>query len=32
LTDFKNVFDWDDPDAEEAFETCFGSSNDGKGK
>ena len=35
LTDFKTVFDWKDPDAEAAFETCFGDSsggNNGKGK
>ena len=35
MTDFKNVFDWDDPDAQAAFETCMGGSsgsNDGKGK
>ena len=31
LTDFKNVFDWDDPNAEAAFETCFGGSSGGDG-
>ena len=35
MTDFKTMIDWDDPDAQAAFETCTGSSiggNDGKGK
>jgi hypothetical protein len=35
MTDFKTMIAWDDPDAEAAFETCFGDSsgsNDGKGK
>ena len=35
LTDFKNVFDWDDPDAEAAIENCMGGGskgNGGKGK
>jgi len=35
LTDFKNLFDWDDPDAEAIFEACMGGSSkgdDGKGK
>ena len=30
MDDLKNTFDWDDPDAEEAVETCFGGGS-GKG-
>jgi hypothetical protein len=32
MGDFKTTIDWDDPDAEAAFETCMGGSNDGEGK
>ena len=35
MGDFKNTIDWDDPDAEAAFETCMGGSSGGdagKGK
>ena len=35
MTDFKTLFDWDDPDVEAAFETCFGGGfkdDGGKGK
>jgi hypothetical protein len=35
MGDFKNMFDWKDPDAQAAFDTCMGGNigdNDGKGK
>jgi hypothetical protein len=35
MGDLKTTFDWDDPDAQAAFDTCFGGSsggNNGKGK
>jgi ASC-1-like (ASCH) protein len=35
MADLKNTFDWDDPDAQAVFETCFSGSstgNSGKGK
>ena len=31
MGDFKNTIDWDDPDAQAAFDTCFGGSSGGDG-
>ncbi len=32
MIDLKENFDWDDPDTEEIFDTCFGGSSDGESK
>jgi hypothetical protein len=32
MGDLKNTFDWDDPDAQEVIDSCFGGGSDGDGK
>jgi hypothetical protein len=32
MADLKNTFDWDDPDAQDVVDTCFGGGSDGEGK